>query len=183
MGKPWSRACPGASEIHQKGTCVGPNHFPCELVSVRGKHAVEMYGPGTLSRGTAAAARFISSMERARPIPKKALRACLRWMNERPIAFSQASCPYFPICTRFLMPGQPFSAQNRQNLHRRGAFRAFLCATPGGRRFDAHAGALLYIYAEALMLGYSIRGAHLVSSGTKKDKSSCLGPVQTAHRF
>ena len=55
--------------------------------------------------------------------PQKALRACLRWMNERPIAFSQASCPYFPICTRFLMPGQPFSGQNRQNFHRRAPFR------------------------------------------------------------
>ena len=100
--------------------------------------------------------------------PQKALRACLRWMNERPIAFSQASCPYFPICTRFLMPGQPFSALNRQNFHRRGAFRAFLCATPGGRRFDAHAGALLYIYAEALILGYSIRGTPRVIRNEKR---------------
>ena len=89
--------------------------------------------------------------------PQKALRACLRWMNERPIAFSQASCPYFPICTRFLMPGQPFSGQNRQNFHPKSAFQAFLCATPGWRRFDAHAKALLYMYMKALILGY--RGA------------------------
>ena len=115
--------------------------------------------------------------------PKKAHRACLRWMDERPIAFSQASCPYFPIYTRFLMLGQPSSRQNLQNFHRRGAFQAFLCATPGGRRFDAHARAFLYIYAEALILGYSIRGTPLVSSGTIKDKMSCLGRVRTAHRF
>ena len=89
-------------------------------------------------------------------------------MNERPIAFSQASCSYFPIYTRFLMPGQPFSGQNRQNFHRRGAFRAFLCATPGGRRFDAHARALLYIYAEALILGYSIRGTPRVIRNEKR---------------
>ena len=94
--------------------------------------------------------------------PQKALRACLRWTNERPIAVSQASCPYFPICTRFLMPGEPFSGQNRQNFHRRGAFQAFLCATPGGRRFDAHAGALLYMYVKALTLRYGIWGTSRV---------------------
>ena len=66
------------------------------------------------------------------------------------------------------MPGQPFSGQNRQNFHRRGAFQAFLCATPGGRRFDAHAGALLYIYAEALILGYSIRGTPRVIRNEKR---------------
>ena len=98
--------------------------------------------------------------------PQKALRACLRWMNERPIAFSQASCPYFPICTRFLMPGQPFSGQNRQNFHRRGAFQAFLCATPGGRRFDAHARACMYV--NALAFRYSIRGTPRVIRNDKR---------------
>ena len=108
--------------------------------------------------------------------PKKAHRACLRWLGERLIAFSKASCPYFPVYTRFLMPGQPSSGQNLQNFHRRGAFQAFLCATPGARRYDAHAGAPLYMYVKAMALRNSI-WAHLVSSGTKRGKMSCLGPV------
>jgi hypothetical protein len=77
-------------------------------------------------------------------------------MNGRPIAFFQASCPSFPICTRFSMPGQPSSRQNLQIFHRRGAFQAFLCATPGARRSDAHAGAPLYIYVKAPTLRYGI---------------------------
>ena len=80
-------------------------------------------------------------------------------MNGRaPHRIFQALCPSFPICTRFSMPGQPSSRQNLQIFHRRGAFQAFLCATPGWRRFDVHARALLYIYVKALILGYSIRG-------------------------
>ena len=66
------------------------------------------------------------------------------------------------------MPGQPSSRQNPQHCHRRGAFQAFLCATPGGRRFDAHTGALIYIYAEALILGYSIRGTPRVIRNEKR---------------
>ena len=66
------------------------------------------------------------------------------------------------------MPGQPSSRQNLLIFHRRGAFQAFLCATPGGRRFDAHAGALLYVYAEALILGYSIRGTPRVIRNEKR---------------
>ena len=66
------------------------------------------------------------------------------------------------------MPGQPSSRQNLQIFHRRGAFQAFLCATPGGRRFDAHAGALLYIYAGASILGYSIRGTPRVIRNEKR---------------
>ena len=90
--------------------------------------------------------------------PQKAHWACLRSMDGRPIAFPQASCPSFPICTRFSMPGQPSSRQNPQKFHRRGAFQAFLCATPGARRYDAHSGALLYMYVKALKLRYSILG-------------------------
>ena len=83
-------------------------------------------------------------------------------MDGRPIAFCEASCPSFPICTRFSMPGQPSSRQNLQIFHRRGAFQAFLCATPGARRYDAHAGAPLYMYVKALALRYSIWGTSLV---------------------
>ena len=79
-------------------------------------------------------------------------------MDERPIAFSQASCPLFPIYTRLLIPGEPSSGQSLQNFHRRGAFQASLCATPGARRYDAHTGALLYRYVKALILKCSIRG-------------------------
>ena len=129
---------------------------------------MEMHGPGTLSRGTAAVARFISSMEKGPSHPQKAHCAWLRWMNERPIAVSQASRPYFPIYTRFLMPGQPSSGQNLQNFHRRGAFQAFLCATPGGRRFDAHAGALLYMYVKAPTLRYGIWGTSRVIRNEKR---------------
>ena len=50
---------------------------PCGLVSVRGKNAVEMHSPAKLSRGTEAAARFILSMERASPIPKKRIALAL----------------------------------------------------------------------------------------------------------
>ena len=53
-------------------------------------------------------------------------------------------------------------------LEPKSAFQAFLCATPGGRRFDTHAGALLYIYAEALILGYSIRGTPRVIRNDKR---------------
>ena len=89
-------------------------------------------------------------------------------MDGRPIAFCEASCPSFPICTRFSMPGQPSPRQNLQIFHRRGAFQAFLCTTPGARRYDAHAGALLYVYAEALTLGYSIRGTPRVIRNEKR---------------
>ena len=115
--------------------------------------------------------------------PQKALRACLRWMIERPIASSQASrCPCFPICTRFFMPGQPSSGQNRQNFNRRAPFRPSCAPLLAG-------GALMPMPGRSSMYMRRLRyldiasGAHLVSSGTKKDKSSCLGPVQTAHRF
>ena len=66
------------------------------------------------------------------------------------------------------MPGQPSSRQNPQNLHLRGAFQAFLCATPGGRRFDAHAGAPLYMYVKALALRYSIWGTSRVIRNEKR---------------
>ena len=89
-------------------------------------------------------------------------------MDGRPIAFCEASCPSFPICTRFSMPGQPSSRQNLQIFHRRGAFQAFLCATPGARRYDAHAGALLYIYVKALTLRYSIWGTPRVIRNEKR---------------
>ena len=83
-------------------------------------------------------------------------------MDGRPIAFCEAPCPSFPICTRFSMPGQPSSRQNLQIFHRRGAFQAFLCATPGARRSDAHAGAPLYMYVKALALRYGIWGTSRV---------------------
>ena len=66
------------------------------------------------------------------------------------------------------MPGQPSSRQNLLIFHRRGAFQAFLCATPGARRYDAHAGALLYIYVEALILRYSIWGTPRVIRNEKR---------------
>ena len=96
-------------------------------------------------------------------------------MNGRPIAFFQASCPSFPICTRFSMPGQPSSRQNLQIFHRRGAFQAFLCATPGARRYDAHAGALLYIYVKALTLRYGIWGTPRVIRNEKENKYAHSG--------
>ena len=89
-------------------------------------------------------------------------------MNGRPIAFVQDSCPSFPNCTRFSMPGQPTSRQNLQIFHRRGAFQAFLCATPGARRFDAHAIALLHMYMKAPIFGYSIRGTPRVIRNEKR---------------
>ena len=89
-------------------------------------------------------------------------------MDGRPIAFFQASCPSFPICTRFSMPGQPSSRQNLQISHRRGAFQAFLCATPGARRSDAHAGALHYIYMKAPTLRYGIWGTSRVIRNEKR---------------
>ena len=54
------------------------------------------------------------------------------------------------------------------NFPPKSAFQAFLCATPWARRFDAHAGALLYVYAEALILGYSIRGTPRVIRNEKR---------------
>ena len=89
-------------------------------------------------------------------------------MNGRPIAFFQDSCPSFPNCTRFSMPGQPSSRQNLQNFQRRGAFQAFLCATPGARRSDAHAGAPLYIYVKAPTLRYGIWGTPRVIRNEKR---------------
>ena len=89
-------------------------------------------------------------------------------MDGRPIAFFQASCPSFPICTRFSMPGQPSSLQNPLIFHRRGAFQAFLCATPEARRYDAHAGALLYMYVKALALRYGIWGTSRVIRNEKR---------------
>ena len=89
-------------------------------------------------------------------------------MDGRPIAFCEASCPSFPICTRFSMPSQPPSRQNLQIFHRRGAFQAFLCATPGARRYDAHAGALLYMYVKAQALRYSIWGTPRVIRNEKR---------------
>ena len=104
MGKPWSRACPGASEMHQKGTCVGPNRFPCELVSVRGKNAVEMHGPGTLPRGTEAAARFILSIQMASPIPKKRIALALGEWTGAPSSFARPHAPLSPFAPGFRCP-------------------------------------------------------------------------------
>ena len=89
-------------------------------------------------------------------------------MDGRPIAFFQAPCPSFPICTRFSMPGQPSSRQNLLIFHRRGAFQASLCATPGARRSDAHAGALLYMYVKAPTLRYGIWGTSRVIRNEKR---------------
>ena len=89
-------------------------------------------------------------------------------MDGRPIAFFQASCPSFPICTRFSMPGQPSSRQNLQIVHRRGAFQASLCATPRARRYDAHAGTLLYMYVKALTFRYGIWGTSRVNRNEKR---------------
>ena len=95
LGKPWPCACPGASGMHQKGACVGPEHFPSELVSVRGKNVVEMYSPGTLSRGTEAAARFILSIQRASPILKKRIGLALGEWTGAPSHFP-GLMPLFP---------------------------------------------------------------------------------------
>ena len=54
------------------------------------------------------------------------------------------------------------------NFHRRGAFQAFLCATPRARRYDAHAGAFFYMYVKALTLRYSIWGTPRVIRNEKR---------------
>ena len=104
MGKTWSCACPGASEIYQKGTCVRPDHFPCELVSVRGKNAMEMYSPCTLSRGTGAAARFILSIQRASSIPKKRIALALGEWTGAPSHFARPHAPLSPFAPDFRCP-------------------------------------------------------------------------------
>ena len=104
MGKPWPCACPGASEVYQKGSCVGPGLFPCELISIRGKNAVEMYSPGTYSRGTEAAARFILSIQRASPIPKKRIALALGEWTGAPSHFARPHAPLSPFAPGFRCP-------------------------------------------------------------------------------
>ena len=43
-----------------------------------------------------------------------------------------------------------------------------MCATPGARRYDAHAGALLHEYVEALTLRYGIWGTSRVIRNEKR---------------
>ena len=100
--------------------------------------------------------------------PPKAHCACLRWMNEHPIAFSRPHTPLSSFAPGFRCPVSRLSAKTLQMFHRRGAFQAFLCATPGERRYDSHARALLYMYVKALILGYSIRGTPRVIRNEKR---------------
>ena len=65
------------------------------------------------------------------------------------------------------MPGQPSSRQNLLIFHRRGAFQAYMSVTPGARRSDAHAGALLYMYVKAPTLRYDIWGTPRVIRNEK----------------
>ena len=68
------------------------------------KNAVEMYSPGTLSRGTEAAASFILSIQRASPILKKRIGLALGEWTGAPSHFSRPHAPLSPFAPGFRCP-------------------------------------------------------------------------------